>query len=265
MSFSEKIKFEVKKKSHQTCCVCKQIGIEIHHIIPQCEGGPDTEDNAAPLCPSCHEIYGANPTKRKFIKESKEIWLEICSEKFSNDSLIITKLSDRIKFIESHLGIKAERIYSSLEESQNHDQRTTGEQISFVEGLRRLLIIESPSIEDTDEFMNFHVTYLLVFETGGEKSEENKRFNFVRKKFLSMFGRYIAEKIVLHQMKVYEINWMKGILEPTLNVFLTACKIFMISMLRHSGFEKKDSSNGLDFTPQEQAIVDSLLLENNSR
>lgn len=143
--------------------------------------GPDTEDNAAPLCPSCHEIYGANPTKRKFIKESKEIWLEICSQRFSNDSLILTQLSDRIKFIESHLGIKAERIYSSLEESQNYDQKTTGEQISFVEDLQRLLIIESPLIEDTDEFMNFHVTYLLVFETVGDRSEENERFNFVRK------------------------------------------------------------------------------------
>jgi len=44
------------------------MGVEVHHIISQEEGGSDREENAAPLCPSCHETYGANPQKRKFIK-----------------------------------------------------------------------------------------------------------------------------------------------------------------------------------------------------
>jgi hypothetical protein len=51
---------------------------EIHHIVPAAEGGPDTDDNAAPLCPSCHETYGANSTKRKFIREARDFWYELC-------------------------------------------------------------------------------------------------------------------------------------------------------------------------------------------
>ena len=77
MVFTEKIKYEVKKLSHQSCCVYKNIGIEIHHIKPQAENGEDKLENAAPLCPSCHEICGQNPTKRKFIRESRDIWYEI--------------------------------------------------------------------------------------------------------------------------------------------------------------------------------------------
>jgi len=72
MAFSEKIKLNVKKKSHFSCCLCQQIGIEVHYITPQSDGGKDTEDNAAPLCPTCHEKYGANPQKRKFITEARD-------------------------------------------------------------------------------------------------------------------------------------------------------------------------------------------------
>ena len=61
MSFSKPLKVKVRKKAHLMCCLCKEMGVEVHHIIPQEDAGPDTEDNAAPLCPTCHETYGANP------------------------------------------------------------------------------------------------------------------------------------------------------------------------------------------------------------
>lgn len=67
------------------CCLCKEMGVEVHHIVPQEENGPNTDDNAAPLCPSCHETYGANPQKRKFIREARELWYEICAKRFASD------------------------------------------------------------------------------------------------------------------------------------------------------------------------------------
>lgn len=85
MPFSEKLKVEVRKRAHLSCCLCKALGVEIHHIIPQEEDGPDTEDNAVPLCPSCHETYGANPQKRKFIREARDLWYEICDKRYSSD------------------------------------------------------------------------------------------------------------------------------------------------------------------------------------
>ncbi len=262
MPFSEKIKFEVKRKSHQTCCICRQIGIEIHHIIPQSEGGSDLEDNAAPLCPSCHEIYGANPTKRKFTKESKTIWIEACAQKYPNESFNLKNLADRIESIEGHLGLTKEKLYSSIDKSQTNIQEATEEKREFIDILNGLISIPTPSIEDSDQFVNFHVTYSLVFETEGDSSEHSVRFNFIRDKFLKTFGRFIAEKIILHQMKVYEIDWRKGITESIANTFIIACGLFMLSML---GVENKDRSTGLYFTPDEQSLVDSLIAQNNSR
>jgi hypothetical protein len=86
MAFSEVLKTRIRRKTHFSCCICKSIGVEVHHIVPKEENGPDSEENAAPLCPSCHELYGANPSKRKFIREARDMWYEICSDRFSSES-----------------------------------------------------------------------------------------------------------------------------------------------------------------------------------
>jgi 5-methylcytosine-specific restriction endonuclease McrA len=93
MAFTEAVKLSIKKKAHFRCCICQAIGVEVHHILPQAEGGPDTEDNAAPLCPSCHEIYGANPEKRKFIREVRGFWYEVCEQRFVTDPNVIQELT----------------------------------------------------------------------------------------------------------------------------------------------------------------------------
>jgi hypothetical protein len=83
MPFSESLKAQVRKKAQLACCLCKSLGVEVHHIIPESEDGPDTEENAVPLCPSCHETYGANPQKRKFIREVRNLWYEICENRLA--------------------------------------------------------------------------------------------------------------------------------------------------------------------------------------
>ncbi len=85
MPFSEDIKLAVKRKSHFKCCLCHALGVEIHHIVPQSEGGQDTADNAAPLCPSCHETYGGNSRKQKFIREARDFWYEHCERRYAAD------------------------------------------------------------------------------------------------------------------------------------------------------------------------------------
>lgn len=38
------------------CCICGILhNIQVHHIIPQEDGGSDEIDNAIPLCPNCHD------------------------------------------------------------------------------------------------------------------------------------------------------------------------------------------------------------------
>jgi len=97
MAFSEQLKLRVKRRSAFRCCRCHEIGIEVHHIVPQGEGGPDTEDNAAPLCPNCHTWFGANPEKRKEIRQMREWWYEVCTTKYSGiNEEALKKLDDLI-------------------------------------------------------------------------------------------------------------------------------------------------------------------------
>lgn len=88
MGFSEPLKNEVKKKAAFQCCRCRDIGVEIHHILPQKDGGTDDIDNAAPLCPSCHEKFGDNPKKRKEIREMRDWWYGIVEEKYGGNDTI---------------------------------------------------------------------------------------------------------------------------------------------------------------------------------
>ena len=97
MAFSEALKLAVKKKSHFSCCLCHSLGVEVHHIVPRAEDGQDSEDNAAPLCPSCHETYGANTQKRKFIREAREFWYEICGKRYATDPDRLDEISEKLK------------------------------------------------------------------------------------------------------------------------------------------------------------------------
>ena len=87
MAFDEKTKKEVKEKAAYYCCICQKtsISVEVHHIIPQKDGGDDTIDNAAPLCPTCHADYGDNPEKRRGIKERRDWWYENVKKMYSSN------------------------------------------------------------------------------------------------------------------------------------------------------------------------------------
>ena len=97
MAFNEQLKLEVKKCAHFMCCLCHFPYVEVHHIVPEAEGGPDSKDNAAPLCPYCHETFGSNPTKRKYIKQARDGWYEICEKRYSSDPERLDKIATQLK------------------------------------------------------------------------------------------------------------------------------------------------------------------------
>lgn len=80
MSFSERLKRTVKRKADFTCCWCTDRikKVHVHHIIPQGRGGPDTQENAAPLCGSCHDLLGNNPDFRKEVRLRRDHWYQAC-------------------------------------------------------------------------------------------------------------------------------------------------------------------------------------------
>ena len=91
--FPEATKEAVKKKAGFQCCRCRNVGIQVHHILPQGEGGSNDIDNAAPLCPNCHDYYGANPVKRKEITQMRDWWYE-CIERMYPDNRQIGKIEE---------------------------------------------------------------------------------------------------------------------------------------------------------------------------
>jgi hypothetical protein len=96
MAFSDKLKLKVKQRAHFKGCIDQRPYVEVHHIVPQAEGGEDTEDNAAPLCPWCHELYGNDHTKRKFIKEARDHWYERCETKYNFDARKLDEITQRL-------------------------------------------------------------------------------------------------------------------------------------------------------------------------
>jgi len=71
--------------------------VEIHHIIPSEDDGPDTDENAAPLCPSCHETWGGNTKKRKFIREARDFWYECCDNELIRDAKLLDEVLNIIQ------------------------------------------------------------------------------------------------------------------------------------------------------------------------
>lgn len=77
---------------HRRCCICYKfcgVKIETDHIVPVADGGPDTIDNAIPVCFECHaDIHAYNdrhPRGRKYrpeeLRKQKDQWLEICQNR----------------------------------------------------------------------------------------------------------------------------------------------------------------------------------------
>jgi len=140
MDFSEKLKLHIKRRAHFSCCLCHALGIEVHHIVPEAEEGPDSEDNAAPLCPSCHETYGANPQKRKFIRESRDFWYEICEQRFASDLDRLDEIGNLLKEVatKKDLEVAIGKLVGLLRGIENRADRSTSEkarEISQVGGM----------------------------------------------------------------------------------------------------------------------------------
>ena len=114
MPFSEELKKEVRHKSSFRCCRCQSIDVEIHHILPQKNGGSDLIDNAAPLCPNCHTAFGDNSEKRKIIREMRDSWYSRVEIMYQpRDFVLLEDISNKVMDIRSHtLGI--EELQASL-------------------------------------------------------------------------------------------------------------------------------------------------------
>lgn len=91
MPFPRDVRTEALVRAARHCCVCrhpKGTALEVHHIIPEADGGPDTFDNAIPLCFDCHASAGhyniRQPRGTKFspqeLREHRDRWYTAVTE-----------------------------------------------------------------------------------------------------------------------------------------------------------------------------------------
>jgi hypothetical protein len=89
MPFSAKIKETALVKSRRCCCVCHEFAgrsVNVHHIIPESDGGPSTLENAIILCLRCHAEAGhynpRHPLGAKYspseLRKHRDEWWEYC-------------------------------------------------------------------------------------------------------------------------------------------------------------------------------------------
>jgi hypothetical protein len=102
MPFSKKIQKNALIKSHRRCSVCHEFAgraVNVHHIIQEADGGPNTIDNAIVLCLRCHSEAGhynpRHPIGIKYspeeLRQHRDKWIKLCE---SNPPPTVTAIAD---------------------------------------------------------------------------------------------------------------------------------------------------------------------------
>jgi len=210
MAFAESLKAEIRRKAHLSCCLCKTIGIEIHHIVPQEEGGSDMIDNAAPLCPTCHETYGANPQKRKMLREARDVWFEICARRYASDADRLTQIHARIEELPAVMSSAvAESVIAKLC-STGVLKLSTSEDVLGHWSLSRV-VAHLLSVRLAPKRKDKHVqfTFIALFETpaSGETSPADAEYDQISALFQRTLGRVISEKVCIYLLNKSQIDF----------------------------------------------------------
>lgn len=80
--FTPKTIEEVRIAAAFKCCICrKNPCFHTHHIDTNAS---NDFENAAPLCPHCHDNWGHDPSKRKFIRQARDDWYVIVKKMYSD-------------------------------------------------------------------------------------------------------------------------------------------------------------------------------------
>lgn len=211
MAFPPALKMKIKKLADFKCCVCYAVGgVDIHHIIPQAENGPDTADNAAPLCPSCHDRFGHNPNKRSYIKEVRNHWYEKCK---SNVDILSSHLDAVIK---KNMDAALQKYLDALLQN-NIGRIALNKDVLDLQQMSGISKGTNPSINSNnkppvDVPIEKYIQHLYEFDYGNKQDLYDILFDSrawyesgddeyilldKRKRFLSLFGSETARRLCL--------------------------------------------------------------------
>ena len=100
----DEISTKVLADCGRCCCLCRRfspIRLQVHHIVPQGEGGADELDNAIALCLTCHtDVHTKAPFTRRFTVEELKMHRENVYRLVAEGKLpagnLLGSMSDRI-------------------------------------------------------------------------------------------------------------------------------------------------------------------------
>jgi hypothetical protein len=91
MPFPKPVREDALFRSRRCCCVCQEFAgvyTNVHHIVPEADGGADTLDNAIVLCLRCHGEAGhynpRHPIGSKYspgeLRNHRDAWWNWCDK-----------------------------------------------------------------------------------------------------------------------------------------------------------------------------------------
>jgi hypothetical protein len=76
---SDRLRRMMLEESRNRCCICHEYGeVDVHHMVPQAEGGQTIYDNLIVVCPSCHRMCHASCLPARRLQAIKDAWLHYC-------------------------------------------------------------------------------------------------------------------------------------------------------------------------------------------
>ena len=231
MPFSEALKTDLRKRADMRCCVCHAIGVEIHHIIPEAKGGPDTEDNAAPLCPGCHETYGANSQKRKFIREARDNWLDSVHRRLYDTAAGVAGLLDVLRQNATKADVAALRAdLARVPGSPLLPETRLPAPVALPLGtiLAHIYSFSRPGVVVTTKDVDF--LYLFVF--GG--SLHNQEWDALKETFVDLFGKEGARRLCHFQLQFHKFSLsVDGFTKGEMQGLVTDLIIHIVMLISH--------------------------------
>ena len=219
MPFSDKVKEDAMIACGRRCCICHKFcgnKMEVHHIVPQKDGGPDDFENAIPLCFDCHaEVAAYNVNHPKGVKFSKnelkrhrDNWYSRNKSDNSNDSdLPPVKLLRDPKFETSSLlhitsGIQLLNSMSGCCGSQfNYEEPQTREEATAISDFQK----EIEYLNDAESLMEESEKVLVGFDLNDllTKMDEKGFSIFVGKENLTLTGGVTKSPEIFPILHIY--------------------------------------------------------------
>jgi HNH endonuclease len=239
MPFTEALKTGVRTRADMRCCLCHSLGVEVHHIVPEADGGDSTDANAAPLCPSCHETYGANSTKQRFVREARDAWYAtVAHQRDYVPGLAILRQALGELPTRSDLAATRDAVLAYLAQALSSIGRPRAESLGDILAHLYAQDLTKHHVTEPDVAMAFHLCF--------EGNMEWKDYDEVKLQFLQTFGTETARRLCGYCLTRSQARpaTATGITEDELSVIATEIYGSMVFLVHH--YELPDAAEPLE-------------------